>query len=434
MQFYWSESDLRDKNDSCESLAPFVMALFDGEATEAEAKRARAHLLVCQTCAQRWLDWNRSRDLLRTVSVPAPPPTLLWRVLMACRVTGYSDQNSKAKSSSSQKSAAKINAPAYSDGFGTPPAPDALRAQILAQTTRAAAYTDTVSSKVTKSRRTYPALVRPSFAVPALAMWLMSFQRDTLFVAQTPEPEFYENSPYAPYEQIETPRARTRNVSAHTTPVLKKLVATRAAVAHHDTHQASDENEPRVHETESRFERAPHEAEHEPRLVRAGLNRAAESHDEERDEEPEARPERSFVRLASVETAVEPRRTTFDTLEVPVNSPQILQAVSRPASLSGKKKTAPGMRTAHWELATPKLARLVETAADQSQAMRVSLPPSRSVSTTPRIATPLPTSRLADNFDGDDRSVDEVRSVVDDFRASLASDTGSESDSEDTFN
>lgn len=111
----------------CASLAPFLTELFDGEADAQSAARARAHLLSCQECARLWLDWNSQRNILRNDNVPAPPPTLLWRVLVACRVSAQHQPASRRARALPGVSLHQWEAPIPTD----------LRAHILARTTRA---------------------------------------------------------------------------------------------------------------------------------------------------------------------------------------------------------------------------------------------------------------------------------------------------------
>lgn len=415
MHFHWSESDQRSPKDGCESLAPFVMALFDGEANEEQAKRARAHLLVCQTCAQRWLDWNRSRDLLRSVAVPAPPPTLLWRVLMACRLAGFTRKTTTPD---------VVTAPKQ-ESLGASGAPDALRAQILARTTRAAAAAETVST-VTKSRRQRSPYAMPMFAVPALAMWLMVLQRDAIFHVPSPEPEAYDAAPMAaPQRAASTPRRPQ---------LLKKLPVIHALQKHPVAHQVEapdsdevDEREPEVRE--AHYEREAHRDAAPARIARVEPERSTQWHQDE----PAPRAERSpLIQLVSSEVAPSSRRTSPVELSVerPSAEPR-KRVVVRPASLSDKDGLV-RLRTAHWQLATPKLARLVDSNSNQAQALKVSLPPTRSVISSARPTSPASATRpTSETTDGTDENVDEVRSVVDDFRAALTPEVGVEPDFED---
>ncbi len=90
--FWWPEeisdaASARAELEACREWTPFLTALFDGEADENEALAARRHLLVCERCARAWLDWNQTRHLfLQLAEPPAPPPNLLWRIALACRL------------------------------------------------------------------------------------------------------------------------------------------------------------------------------------------------------------------------------------------------------------------------------------------------------------------------------------------------------------
>ncbi|HEX8464568.1 MAG TPA: hypothetical protein VF627_08110, partial [Abditibacterium sp.] len=141
------------------------MALFDGEADELQARRARAHLLVCQTCANRWLDWNRSRSLLVSVPPPAPPETLVWRVLRACNLATAGRQISPNLSAQT--------APATQTAL----APSSLSDQILARTTR--------SHEVSASRPWSWSRSWPALALPSVALWLLVLQREPLLLSLT---------------------------------------------------------------------------------------------------------------------------------------------------------------------------------------------------------------------------------------------------------
>lgn len=144
----------KDKR-SCVSVAPFLTALFDGEADEDAARAARAHLLSCERCARTWLSWNQHRAALRNDSVPAPPPNLLWRVLLACRLSASSRHTAHSPS--------EVAAPAD------------LKARILSQTTQHNRVKNGNSSRIRFCWNWTPA-----FAAPALAAWLLLFNRDTL--------------------------------------------------------------------------------------------------------------------------------------------------------------------------------------------------------------------------------------------------------------
>lgn len=133
--------------DDCESLAPLLTALFDGEADATQAAQIRAHLLLCQRCATVWAQWNTTRRLLQSAPVVAPPPALFARIMLACRL---------------------LAPPCAGEKIAAPPAD--LTARILAQT---------VGAQPRTSRFSF-ALPRPvafsALVVPAMAAFLLILQ------------------------------------------------------------------------------------------------------------------------------------------------------------------------------------------------------------------------------------------------------------------
>ena len=107
--------------EACREWTPFLTALFDGEADEDGALRARRHLLVCERCARAWLDWNQTRSLLINHSAPPPPPSLLWRIRLACRLGRPASSESAVPELSAQilaRTSRQKAAPAF--GFSWP--------------------------------------------------------------------------------------------------------------------------------------------------------------------------------------------------------------------------------------------------------------------------------------------------------------------------
>ncbi len=372
------------ENDDCQTLAPFVMALFDGEADELQAQRARAHLLVCQMCARRWLDWNRSRDLLRAIPVPAPPPTLLWRVLMACRLAAFARKRRFNLSDSLGLAAPQ------GKKTGSEFAPRDLSAQILARTTRVEA----VPSREPR-RRVFPISALPSLAVPALAIWLIALQNNALWLAPSPETPLPDaappiaatprraasvsSSPATPRRRaVSLPQKFALNPPAALTPAPRRTAATSVQAA------------PAPMETPERETEAPPVA---PRAVTVALAPTSPR-------PAAATPARSVPALQV--TPPQPR--------VLASTPQLLGS-PRLTVLSTSKNT-PQLRTARWKTSAPRLVAAVEKAAPGALPSRVSPP------TAPAPA-PAPPLRLAENFEADDEGVEEMRSVVDDFRAAL---------------
>ena len=405
MQFHWSDFDSRDlkpsSNDSCESLAPFVMALFDGEADENQARRARAHLLICQQCANRWLDWNRSRDLLCAVPVPAPPPTQLWRVLMACRLAAFARQKS----------------PRRANFAG---APTDLHSQILARTTRPAAMSPV--SRVQK-RRNWTFLSLPSLAAPAVALWLLALQRDAFFVSPSAPTESAAGVPslatpaapapihaisaapsIAPRRAISLP-VEAKTSEAKTSAAKMAPISAPQRVASSSIFARRDANRQNPSRAEIRLEKsAPRVAftAFSPRLI-AGSTRA---------------PRREIGREVGREivaanplTAANPTRAALArAVSAPISARGAKVEAPRGASLSDETNE-PRLRAARWQTSS-RPTRMVEISFSDARPSRVSLPSS---------PPPAPTATvlLAENWE-DDSHIEEMRSAVDDLRAALA--------------
>ena len=439
-----SRGDFRKhpKNDDCKALAPVVMALFDGEANQAEARRARAHLLVCQTCANRWLDWNRSRDLLRGAPV-STPPLLLWRVLAACRLA-----------ESSRPVQARIfgflRRPARNAARSAAPA--TLKAQILSSTTQKAQQPAWPAPRPAVSF-----LKVPYLAAPALAVWLMVLQRDTLIVPSGVSP-------------LKVPAAR----------VTPRLSRPRTGTTPASQPSAQRAGMPLRSNPPGQASTAPGGARalSLPRLIdsplpahltvsrRLELRRMAPI--AQVAVSPDSSAESSHAREIVREVATYSRFVSFaapqsersDNLEQNTRTPhfrpqnrargiglqpvpQFVPAISSQATPRGAQfallapNRAPRLRAARWRnsalpvggnsgnTVAPIRARTGGAREDMGrdgapvapQLLRVSLPTS----------TPPTFSRarlLSDHFEGEDDRVEEMRSVVDDFRATLATDDG----------
>lgn len=76
--------------DECARAASALTALFDGQASAVEFVEAQHHLAECQACATLFQTWKRNRFLLRALPIPAVPAVLLTRVLMAVRLLPFS--------------------------------------------------------------------------------------------------------------------------------------------------------------------------------------------------------------------------------------------------------------------------------------------------------------------------------------------------------
>ncbi|MBW3635543.1 MAG: hypothetical protein KY445_03625, partial [Armatimonadetes bacterium] len=379
------------ENDDCQTLAPFVMALFDGEADELEAQRARAHLLVCQICARRWLDWNRSRDLLRAVPVPAPPPTLLWRVLMACRLAAFAR---KRRSGLGDSLGLSASAAKKTD---TEFAPRDLSAQILARTTRV----EMPPSREPR-RRAIPVFALPSLAVPALAIWLIALQGDTPWNASPPETPLSDAAPQlaatprraavsSPRKLIAQPVA-----SAKKPPAPRRAAATRVLAA--PAPLEIPEREVEAPPVASPPVASPPVA--SPPVVPQRVVRAA--------------PRAVTVALAPVSPrpAAAPSEHSVAVPQVTPPQPRVLASApfsgSPRLTVLSTPKNTPQLRTARWKTSAPRLIAAVEKAAPGALPSRVS---------PPAAPAPAPPLLLAGNFEADDEGVEEMRAVVDDFRA-----------------
>lgn len=164
----------------CAGFAPQLTALFDGEADETQAQQARAHLLVCPQCSTAWLNWTQYRATLQSEPVPAPPPTFLWRLLIAYRVAAF------AQPARRRSNLPTISASTLRDLEA--PLPPRLSQHILARTTRKpSAHVMltplTGAPPATSARhRARAAKFRrfPLVAAPALALWILMLGRTDL--------------------------------------------------------------------------------------------------------------------------------------------------------------------------------------------------------------------------------------------------------------
>lgn len=92
----------------CAQAQEFLTAAFDGEAGGEALAAAQRHLTQCPSCAQRWEQWESARILLRSLPVPAVPPSLLARVLLACRLLSARSGESSPPFSSNDISARRV--------------------------------------------------------------------------------------------------------------------------------------------------------------------------------------------------------------------------------------------------------------------------------------------------------------------------------------
>ena len=164
----------------CAQIAPQLTALFDGEADEVQAVEARAHLLSCPACSRLWLDWTQHRAVLQSEPVPAPPPTLLWRVLIAYRVAAFAQPARRGQRLPMVSATALRELEA--------PLPPRFSEHILARTTRKPSAhvmltpLDGVAPKTWASRSVRGSRFRrvSAWAAPALALWILLLGRGDL--------------------------------------------------------------------------------------------------------------------------------------------------------------------------------------------------------------------------------------------------------------
>ncbi len=467
------------KNDDCDVLAPVVMALFDGEANEAEARRARAHLVVCQICADRWLDWNRARDFLQVAPAPTPP-LLMWRVLMACRLAAFARSATASRSATDWKSEFSISAAPRR-------APDDLSAKILANTTKSASKQATFRPK----KPVFSLLKTPYLVAPALALSLIILQRDQFTASLVAPPletpvearlEMQLGAPIPATSRVTAKNIAPESASASRSQWLGARARKTGAV------ENSNRKLARASDYRPRREPAPPIAENSaipgartpfsnaapiqapemrrvssvssvsktPRnlfLASAQFETPVRSRGNGKELRSQFRRERASGADDSASTSAAPRRAFANlprTATAQTKARPILLALANRTS-TNRISTAllaagrmPALRAARWKNG----AALAEQGANQdisstraagirpprdagreatrefttsgsSQLLRVSLPnPAQPVAARSRL--------LADNLDGEDARVEEMRSVVDDFRATLISDEAPE--------
>lgn len=419
----------------CASVAPLLTELFDGEADAQTAAAARAHLLSCENCARLWLDWNQHRNILRNDNVPAPPPTQLWRVLVACRASGHVLPNVAPQPTLHQLEA---------------PLPAHLSARILSRTSRK-------SNRGAMLTPTAPAAFGPRWrvrrwslmAAPALALWLLLLGRTDFNAALAPQNfdetmALSEKSGAAPIQKAKVHVSQ----SAKNSLVVAKLgFAPLAPVVLNEVVRPAVAT-PRAARSMVAISRAPRIAFDSERRERAELNQifavALRTVRRERAEVPVAPREvpvapriesrvpaarpigasrtefapRHVVSTLPPETAARPRgvplrRSSLQLAALPA-SPRIIITVAarlHPASFS-ETPGAPRARLALLSDSTPALRELV---GENPQKLRVSRP--APVSPAVRVAS------LSAN-DNNGPRIEELRSAVDDFRAAVSNTTG----------
>lgn len=386
--------------EACREWTPFLTALFDGEADEDGALQARRHLLVCERCARAWMDWNQTRSLLINHSAPPPPPSLLWRIRLACRL------GNPTPAKSAEPSAA--------------PMPD-MAAQILARTTRQNAKPAPAfgfASLLTPSRslRTNAPLLG-AFAMGAFVLFIA---RDSLLFSTPPTSIAVNTS--ATLKRIAKARSNARNAilpraNQAATSAKTPSVAPPAA----DENSGEESVEPRAFTVSRRTQRPGSSA---------SLERAR------RERESLAS---SPVRLASFESSEPlpmlpaPRPIVFENKEPePVRTP----APMKPPKLARWTRIAPRPVASAPQIssASVMLASFEETPAPASDAA----PSSRTRRPGRSTTSPLPTAPLRISAphaslivlppptaptSSDDDGLEELGSVVQDYRNTLSNDS-----------
>lgn len=403
-----------ENNSDCRVLAPFVMTLFDGEADEFEARRARAHLLVCQICANRWLDWNRSRDLLQSAPVMAPPPQLLWRVLMACRLASHPTPR-------------RVRPAPERAGLGTP-VPTHISTQILARTTRAAPQ----QASIQAPRRRFAMRNVPLFAAPALMAWMLILQRDVWLPVQLSLPKTLTSRVPGAMQKTHAPAPARRNRRPS-----GALVSVRSIQGPDSRQQAAPvvvmASPIPLTEVNRSALPAPREAsavrvsvpvDEAIRVIEASFG-ASSGAGTPREVQREIGEDGGFVpaREAVTFRPLEMRPSRRDPgVRLAAFSDQSRDSRLNDSRLSDSRWQGATL-SARGSSPTTRATRLAAPAAPSTpQLLRVSLPSA---------SAPQPARFVAEAFDSDDARVDEARSVVDEFRATLGSDAASETNSND---
>ncbi|MDQ3815053.1 MAG: zf-HC2 domain-containing protein [Armatimonadota bacterium] len=191
-------------DSECLHLAPLLTALFDGEANSEEARSARAHLKTCNRCTHVWRSWTRTRSLMQSVPAPPVPLGLLTRILLACRLTALARKTTRSTAMDAWMQMPGVQAhdarilrdtlldsqpsslPLGVDGFFStriaPAPPPHLKDEILRRTVGAQAarqdsvqHGDSIAPPSINSSRLPRHLRRLSTAaaVPAMAAWLL---------------------------------------------------------------------------------------------------------------------------------------------------------------------------------------------------------------------------------------------------------------------
>lgn len=377
-------------------MAPFLTALFDGEADENAAKCARVHLLICQRCAHQWLAWNQTRHLIQTQPVAAPPAQHLGRVLMACRL------NSQSRRVVSRNWFPKVR---------TQAAPADLAEAILAQTTRAPIASVT-PGKPMKKRLVWR--LSPSLALPALGAFLLIASRET-WIPSTPARRVAPvrskviSSVSTPRRDLSKPRFSQTTRPKLQAPEIESRVVLREKTAFVlETRSDAPKTLPRA-----RFDdNAP-----VLRVVRdsAALNYSRDSAAQQENQAlaVEIAAQSLRVALQPISTRLGENSERLPRAELPIEIPQSAPPLRLKAAKFSQLRRAPRPPVLLARL-EPRASRLEET-IETAPSLRAS---------TPAMTAAIFRPSAPENGDS---AFEELPSLVEEYRASLANDAGEES-------
>lgn len=401
----------------CERYESKLTALFDGEATAAEARAARAHLAACARCAQAWHQWARHRNLLHMEPPPPIPSNLLLRILMACRLSALPRKKvSKPLTwnkpvalemlpevqQSLELSVRELDmvAPSTLSSIPTPPVPADLCEAILRRTVHA----DKMRDEVIVEPVTYAEAGKRSFgwsmaranrmmtalAVPAIVAWVA-------FANLRPELQVQNTERVAP-TSVEVPKIR---IAKRAPAVLKRIAA---AVTTKPVVSATADIEPAVvTENELNEAEAADAAVSAPRI-----------------ENPAAKP--SAVKPA-MPRSVQPAPATSETSADVLANPHL---------------SASPFALASWEPAPKRAVSISRATISRPRAVALPAEPITAIPSRLEapvrvaLATPVADERTDDSHYIGDSRPEVVSHVIDSFRASLiaeAEDLGEATDS-----
>ncbi|HVF10888.1 MAG TPA: hypothetical protein VNA16_08805 [Abditibacteriaceae bacterium] len=442
--FNLDSTNTPSESTDCAGYELLLTALFDGEATREQIRFARAHLEACARCADTWAAWSRTRNLLRASFAPAPPPGLLLRILLACRLSALPRKTRRcgvspevlplplkletdfSHFSHTADELALTHPPAPAPMLQSvlaPPAPSHLHDDILRRTvgrslssrevvdgTQVAGSTDRSSLRQragTAARHASRYL--PSMAVPALIAWIMfSTMQFSTVQFSTVQPSRLATTPQVRKPAPAALRQSTPPVHAHVAVALPRPApaqpAARLAVVATAAARVSARPEvERVNVDQVNVERVNMIAEPQPArhaLASPGPARV----------EASAAPTQPRAVYAVRRTSAAPRAVPAPASR-PVR-PFITRTSWSPARLAGARTEAARIIPAGFPM---KVGSKAGFQPRQTSPARFASAP---------VALPLahdgaPSSDAASDDDG---ALDAVRYVVDDFRVALADD------------